>query len=422
MTAAVGLAAALVLPATADEPPVSRLRLSAGHDTFLQTYYLATDDTTETITEFNLAADYEARSRRQNKHQWHWRTELVAGSQLRRELFDVGYRWQPATGKPRVRTDLSWAGRQYRADSDYGLNSDTREIRGDLYLYPWYGRRAGLDLRLRARRLDHSRPSVLEQDYREVGAAAFLNSRGTASGIWRCGLRATQRAYPDSAAIDRETFAVEGDLDRSLGLGDLWLYHRSERRLIADENARPSAWLHWDEARLAVPAGSGHVIANLNSEVWRYDRETTVWFDAWRTDLELGYRWGDLLRSQQQVSLTGQRLAAGASPEAYTQAGLRGSIEAYHHALSGILSLEVGRRWYRNGADDSGDPTGAFDLGGLALAYSDFTYLEIWIMATWTLNDRWSLDLTASYQPERHTEPDDNTVLGFSSLRLAWRP
>lgn len=430
MTAALVLLSGSVEAATAGSGPTTRVRLTAGHDAYVHTYHLATADTTEAVAEFNVSAEFEARSARRALHQWHLRTELAVGSQLQRELLDLGYRWRPQNGPTRVRADLIWTGRQYSRDSDYSLSSNYHETRGEVRAHPWRGRRAALDLRLRGRRLDHRRPSALQQDQREISAAAFVSAADLTASAWRLGVRATERTYPDSTAIDRTMIAVEGDLDRTGEAGDLWLFHRSERRRIADPQARPSAWLHWSELRLAVPAGGGHMVANVGSEVWRYDHETTVWFDSWRSDVELGYRWGDLLHNQQHLLLRVQNLAAGDSPEAYTQVGLRGSLEGYSHALSGILALELGHRWYRNQTapdplddlDDWNDSHPLAKLVGLDLAYSDFTYLEIWIMAAWRLSERFSLELSASYQPERHTEHDDDTVLGYGSVRLVWRP
>jgi len=54
--------------------------------------------------------------------------------------------------------------------------------------------------------------------------------------------------------------------------------------------------------------------------------------------------------------------------------------------------------------------------------YSDFNYWKIWIMANWSINKNFSLDLLANYEPENHTENSDDSSLGFGSLRLVWRP
>ena len=75
------------------------------------------------------------------------------------------------------------------------------------------------------------------------------------------------------------------------------------------------------------------------------------------------------------------------------------------------FSAEVGRRWYRQGAD-------AEDL----ITYSDFTYLELWLMASIHVTANLSLDVMAGYEPERHTEQDDDLTLGSASLSLVLAP
>ena len=63
-----------------------------------------------------------------------------------------------------------------------------------------------------------------------------------------------------------------------------------------------------------------------------------------------------------------------------------------------------------------------FELDDVVFTYSDFSYLEVWIMATWTMSAHFSFDLIANYQPENHTEQDDDIALGFGTARLVWRP
>jgi hypothetical protein len=411
------LAAALAAgPAAAqfgDDRARWRPELSAGVDAYLHDYYLADDDTTEAVAEFNLAAEIEGQSRRATSHQWRLRGELSAGTELYRELLDGSWRWRPDQGVDRARADLTWYGRQYREDSEYSRSSDSSEGRGELRLYPWHGA-AVLDLRLSGRFLDYGTPSTLEQSYHEEGAAVFLRSAEVLGGSWRVGLRGAQRAYPDSAAIDRDVMAVEGDLDLAGDRSNLWLFHRSERRLIADETVRPSAWSHWTDLRLALPAGVGQAVMNLDNEVWRYDQETGAYFDSWRTDLELGYRWGDLLDALWHALITVERFDAGTQPETYTQLGLQASLESYAYPFTGVISVEYGHRWY--------DGEEAETLDDFVLTYTDFSYLEIWAMATWAFSEHLSLDLMANYQPESHTEQDDDLALGFGTLRLVWRP
>ncbi len=397
-------------------------RLASGYDVYVHTYNLAEDDTTETVSEAAVTAGLEGRSAHDASHRWSLRGEVSAGTELFRELLDASYRWRPA-GEDRLRARLSWYGRQYRQDSDYDLSSDNQEGVAEIRAHPW--RRGGLRLDLRGglRWLDYATSSTLEQDHRELRGAAFLASRGGLERSWRAGLRVASRTYPDSSAIDRDAVAVEASWERNrLAGGDVWLFHRSERREAADPDARPSAWSHWSEARLATPAGRGAVVASLVSELWRYDHEDGAYFDSWRLDTETGYRGGDLLEIQWQGLLTVEHLAAGDSPETYTQVGLRGSLESYAGPFSGLVALELGHRWYRNPADPDLDLLDLDLASDQLLASSDFDYVEVWIMASWTLSAHLAIDVTASYHPERHTEQDDDVALGFGSARLVWRP
>jgi len=113
--------------------------------------------------------------------------------------------------------------------------------------------------------------------------------------------------------------------------------------------------------------------------------------------------------------LTVDHLDAGDSPETYTQVGLRGSLESYAFPFTGIIALEYGQRWYS-------DPLVDLDADDIVLAYTNFSYFEVWIMATWAMSEHLSFDLIVNYQPENHTEQDDDIALGFGTARLVWRP
>lgn len=406
---------AVVVVCVAQDAPTWRPKLAAGIDSYLHTYYLAEEDTSESVTELLLSAELEGRSPRRARHAWSARLAASGGSELFRELLDARYQWRPQ-GDTRLQLDVDWLGRQYRHRTDYALSSDNHEGTVEFRGAPWLGHGVKLDLRARGRYIQYRTPSTLEQSYRERSGAAYLASRGYGDVNWRVGARATARSYPDSAAIDRDVLAVEGDLDHGLGSRRFWLYHRSERRLAADTQVRPSAWTHWTDLRATWPAGPGEVVTNLNNEVWRYDQPGTVWFDAWRLDGELGYGWGDPLRAHWQALLTTERLAAGDASESYQQFGLRGTVESYAGPVSGLLAVEYGHRWYRDTTSSD-----AVD-DGYDLTYSDFSYLELWLMATWAWSPHLSLELVASYQPEQHTEQDDDTAIGYGNARLVWRP
>ena len=118
------------------------------------------------------------------------------------------------------------------------------------------------------------------------------------------------------------------------------------------------------------------------------------------------------------VGLAAARLDAGDAPDTYGELGVRGGLESYAGPVGGTLTLEVGRRVYRDGSL-------TFEDGGVTESipfYSDFTYWKIWLMGHWYLSDDLSIEVLASYEPENHTEQADDSAIGFFNLRCVWRP
>lgn len=400
-----------------------RADLTGGYDATLHTYALATEDTTETIAEFMIQAGLLGESARNARTRWRLRGEASTGTELWRQKLEGDLRLADSRGATRFRASGRFWGRQFRRETEYVRSSDNWEGTLEGRLSPLAGPRAALDLRGWAGFIDYRNPSTLEVDYHDTGVGLFGRSRGLGAVHWSGGVRHANRVYPDSSAIDRDTWSVEADVDyHDLDGAGLRVFHKSDRRLIADETVRPSAWTHWSDLRATVRAGGGHVVAELQSEVWRYDQETGAYFDSWRTDSFLGYRWGDILKATWRAGLTFERLDADESPETYAQWGLRGGVDAYGSAVGGQITLEYGRRTYDHGAVPL-DPTLAGDLGGDSfLLYSDFDYWKIWVMGNWFISRKISLDVMASYEPESHTENTDDTAIGYASVRLVWRP
>jgi hypothetical protein len=402
--------------------PVWSCSLAAGLDTYVQRFPLATEDTTETITELTLVLGAEGRTPGRARHRWRLRPEISLGSELLRERLEAGYQFRPDSLHAALRLDASWQGRQYRGGTDYSLSSDTGEGRAAIRWHPAPAAPGGAELRAWGRSLRHRRPSSLEVDFDEIGGGLFWRADPLAARRWRLGTRLARRAYPDSAAIDRNTVGLEGELDTATyDGGGARLYHRSERRTIRDESARPSAWIHHTELDAGLALERGWLVAELRSEVWAYDAETSAYFDSWRLTGHLGYRGGDPLAWTWQLGLAVESLRATAgSPETYLQSGVRVGLESLRGDLSGSLSLEYGRRDYELEAGDPAAPTLASEDLGI-YGYSDFNYWEIWLMGSWILTRRLSCDVLASYQPESHTEPTDDAAVAFGSLRFVWR-
>ncbi len=397
--------------------------LTSGVDTYLHTYALALEDTSEALAEFMVQAGFQGRSARQSRHRWRLRAEASTGTELWRQRLEGDYRYLDKNRLTRFRLLGHFWGRQYKQTTEYVLSSDNFEGRLEARVYPLAGRVAALDVRAWGGFIDYKTPSTLEVDFEDTGAGVFLRSQSLGSHMWGGGVRRSRRAYPDSSEIDRDSWSVEADYDyQDLDGQGVRVFHKSDRRLITDETVRPSAWSHWTDFNSLVTAGGGHVYFDVQSEVWNYDQETEVYFNSWRLETALGYRWGDVLSAVWKAGPVLERLDAGDSPETYTQLGARAGVESYGSAVGGSITLEYGRRIYQQGDVTLDDATGdTADLYTIDL-YTDFNYWKIWLLGSWRISRKFSLDFLANYEPENHTERTDDSAIGFASLHLIWRP
>jgi hypothetical protein len=407
----------------AEERSVWSWDIATGIDSYLHTYALALDDTSEALAEFMVQAGFQGRSARKSHHRWRLRAEASTGTELWRERIEGDYSYLDGNRFTRFRVMGNFWGRQYKQSTEYILSSDNFEGRLEGRVYPLVGRTAALDVRGWGGFIDYKTPSTLEVDYRDTGLGVFLRSQSLGNHMWGGGFRRAKRAYPDSSAIDRDTWSAEIDYDyQDLAGQGARLFHKSERRLIADETARPSAWTHWTDFHGLVGADAGFIFLEAQSEVWDYDQESAVYFDSWRMETALGYRWGDILAAVWKVAPVLEWMETDDSPEDYLQLGLRLGVESYGSAVGGSATLEYGRRDYANSEvlvdDGTGDPTGSTTID----LYSDFNYWKIWVVGSWRISTKFSLDFLANYEPENHTEDTDDTTIGFASLHLIWRP
>lgn len=420
------LGAATAAPAAPGDESAGRWRptLGLGYDASVHNYPLAGTDTTETVAEFQASAGLEGRSAAGGRRSWLLRAEGSAGSELFREHLQGQVRWFSGGRRERGRLDAEFRGRQVRHGADAFVSSDSAEGRLEGRLRPLAGPDLRLEMRGWAARRRYVRPSTLEVDQDDAGGGLLLTGAGSPERTWTLGTGLARRTYPDSSGLDRTVLAADGSWSaEAWDATGVRLYHRSERTLVRDRDLRPAAWSHWTEAAAAVAAAPGLIFLELQSEVRRYDRDFSAYFDSWLAGGWLGYRWGGVLATGWRLGVVGERLAAGEAPEAYTQVGVRGAVESFGSRLCGSLTAEFGNRGY------DAAPAVLPDLespppeeGGLDLAYSDFHYWKLWLTGSWRLGGAWSLEVLASYEPESHTEPLDDSALGFCSARLLWRP
>ncbi len=438
---AVGLVTCLLAAAVAgqDGLPANSLGRTAwswlggtGIDSYVHSFPLATTDTTVTVSEYYALLRLEGRSGYGGAHRWRLRPELSAGSELIRGRLDFSYQYQPRNNRPRLSLEAIGLSRHYRPRSVYSLSSDAVEgwIRARAALSP-----AGatqFELRADAGGVLFREPSTLEVNYGDLGGGFAWRSGGDATRRFALGARLVQRTYPDSSAIDRTVVALEGEYDAvELGGRGVRVFHRSDRRQVRDETARPSAWTHWSRLEWVLPAGGLDLKGELASEVWDYESVGSVYYDSWRWSGLLAIQGGRLVLPTWWVGLAAERFDARQQPETYTQAGVRIGLETYGSAGHASLTAEYGRRDYSASLTSAeiyldvtpgvstmtGDPTSLSSLG-----YSDFYYWELWLLATWALSSHFALDGMANYQPENHTEKSDDASVAFITLRLVFQP
>jgi len=396
-----------------------RTTLSSGYDTYIQTYALSLEDTTETISEFEMTLATEGRTTGRARHHWLVRPRVSVGSDRNRSRLEWAYSHKPDTRYTTLRVDGNVQGTWYNRQSDYYLTSDS--VEGGLKAR-WKVASAG-DLAGEVRAwgsfLRYATPSDLEADRNDLRIGAYLASGRDADRRWRIGLRAGERVYPDTTAINRQSAGVELEYDQNAFLGTTGrVYHRSERRKIETPAVRPSSWSYWTQADLSVPLNETalRLTADLGHEAWTYDQEWGAYTNQTRWEGDLGLAGGGLFGPSWHLGAAVESLTSNTEGESYRQLGARGGLEHFGNRFTGTLTLEIGQRDY----DETATVTGPGDVEEFSL-YTDFTYVELWLMLGVDLTKDLRLDIMASYLPENHTVDTDDQKLGFGTARLVYR-
>ena len=409
--------------ATLDEPPPAAPSprgwdwsgaLSTGYDTYVQTYALALEDTTESLSEYEVNVSAVGEARATATGTWRLAPSLALGSERIRSELESDWSWNPDDGAARVVAGVELRDVRYRGTTDWNLSSDWREADVDLR---W--RReldaVATDLAFVGTTLRYADPSELEVDRDDLRATFALKSSRAAASRWKLGVRAGRRAHPDTAAIDRTMWGTDAEYEITSTHGpSLRLQHRGERREVRDETVRPSSWSHWGSAAGSVPLSQAlEACAELDGEVWTYDLSAGAYQNQHRWSGAAGVRAAALDGPSWQLGLAWERLQSDDADESYTQQGVRAGLDAYGSGLTASLTLEVGRRDY--GADQ-GDDSAVEDP-----IFTDFTYVELWLDVSWRLHGQVSLDVMGSWLPETHRQNEDDQSLGFGSVRLSYR-
>ena len=392
--------------------------MATGYDTYVQTYFLALEDTSETLSEYELILSAVGETHDASAGAWRLAPQLAVGSERVRTELDTQWQWNPGGGPTRWELGADLQNVHYRGTTAWNLSSDWREADLDLR---W--RReldvCAADLRLDAASLRYDAPSELEVSRDDLRATFALKSNRTADDRWKVGLRAGHRAHPDTTAIDRTMWGADTEYEHMAFDGpSLRLLHRSERRTVRDETARPSSWGHWASMEGSWPLAEVlELSVEFDGEVWTYDQATGAYQNQLRWSGLVGLRASAIEGPGWQLGMAVEQLDSDDPEETYSQRGVRAGLESFGSTLTASTTLEVGRRDY---AADVTDTASATDSEIDAL-YTDFTYVELWLNVSWRLNEKVSLDVLGSWLPESHNDDEDDQSLGFGSVRLSYR-
>ena len=162
--------------------------LSSGYDTYVQTYALSLEDTTETISEIEMTLSTEGRTAGRARHHWLVRPRVTVGSERNRGRLEWAYAHKPDTRRTTLRIDGDLQGTWYNRQSDYYLTSDSIEgrLKARWTVAP-EGRLAG-ELRGWGSALLYATPSELEANREDRNVAAYLKSGRESRRRWRLGL------------------------------------------------------------------------------------------------------------------------------------------------------------------------------------------------------------------------------------------
>jgi hypothetical protein len=372
--------------------------LSAGYDSYKQSWSLSENDTTETISEYELVFYATGKTKGKQRHNFQIRPTLSFGTEILQTDLDASWRFKPNYRKTTASVNASLQRNMFRKASEYSSDSQNMELRA-LYRISLF------ELRAKIKSLNYSNTSQLEQSYQDAQTGLYIHSNLLADKLWKFGTTVGSRAYPDSSEVNRKTYGWDVEFDNGALFGPaVRLSSQGERRNF-NSDVRSSSWVVWNSAEISVPKGDNQFVLEIENDIWLYDIETSVWSNQVRVEGELYLQRINFDKPGWQFGFTTENLSSNeGSQESYFQSGVKIGVEHFGKRLTLNGTLEVGKREY-----------GVIDL------YTDFNYYEIWLMSTLKLSKKFYLDAMLNYVPENHSNEIDDQSLGFGSFQLVYR-
>jgi len=397
-----------------------RVEVGTGYDFFAHSYTVLSADTTSTLSEGNahLSVIYSPFTGMDRTVEIGER--FFVGRHYTFNTLSAYWReggWQGASGSAETR----WETKQFTTD-DLLFSNDHNALHSTLRgAYHWSGQWS-VRGRLTGEVFDYEHHSTFFYDTRTLKGALVVRGGDWIGPYWEVEACTGKQAVPDSIVLDHTDRDVRLVLGWSFSDGgDLQTTLYSEDRDYRQEGPRPDRTLAG--LRLAgrfAPLQPWGAWLDARLERRTYAQQTLVYTDgadgrllvgpAWRPDLAwevrlgAGYQWhtSETFTDTTYADLFGvtQLVDSYAQPFLFAEANVITSA-----GLWAFITLEAGQRRYA--AQTNWD--------------SDFLYVDLSATAEIPLGKGLALQALVNVMPERHREPEDNSVTNYTSVDLLWR-
>ncbi|MFC1529465.1 hypothetical protein ACFL6R_01995 [Gemmatimonadota bacterium] len=397
-----------------------RLEIGTGYDFFSHSYTVLSADTATTMSDGNVRLNLHYTPLSGNDHALEFGDRFFLGRQYTWNSFSTVWRkgsWDGLSASAETR----WETKRFNEDG-LAFSNDHDALLATLRgAYRWSGQWS-VSGRVRMERFDYDRHNTFFYDTRTTSGAFTLRGGGWTGPWFELETSLRSRSAPDTTALDF------GDLDLRLVLG--WVlpaggdlqatFYRSDRD-YRSAAARPdrtlqglrldgrfaplNRWGLWYEAGIEERAYSEQTIIYTDGSDLRLAAGPS-WHPGENWELRCGAGWQqhqtESFTDTTWVDLFGvtQITDSWSQPFLFTEASM-----ISESGLWAFLTLEGG--WRAFASDTEWD--------------SDFFYLDVSATAEIPIWRGLALQALINLTPERHREPDDNSVTNYTSVDLLYR-
>lgn len=375
-----------------------------GYDSFIDRYTIVDDDTSEVTHEYYAGLDNHLRHDSRSL-KYSLRNIFRYGNQTIDEYaegaFSAGTRRR---GLVQARADLRL--KAFREGSDYEFGNDYLQSNAYLSLGKEFRDEFYIVSKSRAELIDYDERTDFDYDYRYIDTGLGIELGSFFGKFASVSAAFGRRECPDTSALSYDRFLGTADGRLANGRFGFDLSVSADRRDY-DGLTRSSSWNVLSGIGLTwTRSGGDSWSLRLDSELYRYDTETTTFFDNYF--LRGGMR-ARVPASRTASVILEPRIGWLSCPSFEEERYVEGTVVLGVDLFSGgsywlSASYEPG---YRNYLLDEND------------IYSDFRISRLSLMGSATLAERVMLTVFVSHDPEYHSRRTDDFSMTLLSASVS---